>query len=332
MQKEKYYARICWNSKGWQHPTGESYKIEKNSHASQYGYGHEEWLFNKDMQLTDEIDGEKYQYGFLQPLSTKNRVGKNLNTILWTINDLNERVIVAEIDDLHVLGQVQRELIHKKYGNKFYSLMKNDLLAKGIDTSKLKDTYDDMNLVNVRFKLSSLKKPDRHKPISKDSVLNRFSRYKLVKEDSITFNKEKNNNKDKKKGGEDEILRYGKEVVRVKREHNKIQNALIGLFASQGIDSEKEVSYVDIVETNKNGDLTFYEIKVCDSAHKCIREALGQLLAYHYRAFKKPIKLVIVGNCTPDNDDIKFIESIRNMTKLNVYYCAWVKGKLTKEI
>ncbi|MGE4465945.1 hypothetical protein [Sphaerochaeta sp.] len=333
MKNERYYARICWNSKGWQHPTWESCLTETtNTYAHIHRYGHEEWLFNKEMQVTDEVDGEIYQYGFIQPLSAECHIGKSLHVLLWTLDNNKKKLVVAEVDEIEVLTEVHRKIIHKKYGKKFYELMKNDLLSSSIDTSDLDGLYENMYLVNVRFKLSALNIYNKPKTIPSDSAVHRNLRYKLISDNLIAERNNNTNQKNKKMGCEEEILRRGKEFVKVRREHNKIQNELIYLFTSQGIDAEKEVSHVDIVATNKNGDLTFYEIKVCDSAHKCIREALGQLIAYYYRAIKKPTKLVIVGNCKSKNDDIKFIESIRNMTKLNVYYCAWINEKLTKEI
>src|ERR1700759_5759311 len=42
---KKYYARICWNSKGWMFPTGEAANLERNTHARENGFGYEEWLF-----------------------------------------------------------------------------------------------------------------------------------------------------------------------------------------------------------------------------------------------------------------------------------------------
>jgi hypothetical protein len=41
-----YYARVCFNSQGWDFPTGEANKLEKNRWVTQSGFGGEEWLFN----------------------------------------------------------------------------------------------------------------------------------------------------------------------------------------------------------------------------------------------------------------------------------------------
>ncbi|MCD8553528.1 hypothetical protein [Seleniivibrio sp.] len=188
-----------------------------------------------------------------------------------------------------------------------------------------------MYLVNVRFKLSALNIYKKPKIIPSDSAIYKNQRYKLIKDDLIAEENSNTNKKDKKRGSEEEILRRGKEFVKVKREHNKIQNALMDIFTSQGLDAEKEVSDVDIIVTLKDGNTIFYELKVCDCAHKCIREAMGQLLAYYFRATKKPSKLVIIGNHQLESKDKEFIKFLRGTTKLNIVYSAWINGKLTKE-
>ena len=56
---EEKIARICWNTNYWQKPSGKDGK-SKDTYELINGYGHEEWLFDKEKI----IDG--YHYSFLQ--------------------------------------------------------------------------------------------------------------------------------------------------------------------------------------------------------------------------------------------------------------------------
>ena len=57
---QKRLARIAYNEEGWQRPSGQYGKSKsKNSHEGKYGYGNEEWLFDKERLM----DG--YHYAFL---------------------------------------------------------------------------------------------------------------------------------------------------------------------------------------------------------------------------------------------------------------------------
>jgi hypothetical protein len=52
-------TRIAYNSSGWIRPTGDAKKDEAaGSYNSDYGFGHEEWLFRSEWQ----IDGGRYAF------------------------------------------------------------------------------------------------------------------------------------------------------------------------------------------------------------------------------------------------------------------------------
>ncbi len=52
-------ARICWNSEGWQRPSGLDGKSSNpEAYEAQNGYGHEEWL----LDTSKLIDGYHYAY------------------------------------------------------------------------------------------------------------------------------------------------------------------------------------------------------------------------------------------------------------------------------
>lgn len=86
--KEKRVARICWNKYGWVKPSGKEGKSRyKDSHEAQYGYGHEEWLFD----IGKTING--YHYGFLEPVRKQQNAyaGNTYDIWLYTINEVSKK-------------------------------------------------------------------------------------------------------------------------------------------------------------------------------------------------------------------------------------------------
>lgn len=78
---------------------------------------------------------------------------------------------------------------------------------------------------------------------------------------------------------------------------------------------------IDIaVKLDKNQHI-FYEIKTNSSARICVREAIGQLLEYSYWVDTERAQQLIIVGPQPPNDEIStYIKSIRERTRLPLYY------------
>jgi hypothetical protein len=63
---EKYLTRVTPNKNGWQYPSGCECKCGGELYENTFGFGWEEWLFNKCNRKDD------FQYGFLQCFNTQN--------------------------------------------------------------------------------------------------------------------------------------------------------------------------------------------------------------------------------------------------------------------
>jgi hypothetical protein len=69
-----YISRICYNKAGWARPSGSEGKSRSdNAFEGEFGYGHEEWLFNRDYLL--EVDGVRWKYAYLQGGPSRDDVG-----------------------------------------------------------------------------------------------------------------------------------------------------------------------------------------------------------------------------------------------------------------
>ncbi|QUH27732.1 hypothetical protein [Vallitalea guaymasensis] len=81
-----------------------------------------------------------------------------------------------------------------------------------------------------------------------------------------------------------------------------------------------EVNNVDITVKTVTGETIFYELKTCD-VKNAIRLAIGQLLEYcHYHDKSKANKLVIVTKYKPSKINISYIQNIRSLYKIPIYY------------
>ncbi|WP_288411278.1 hypothetical protein [uncultured Herbaspirillum sp.] len=110
--------------------------------------------------------------------------------------------------------------------------------------------------------------------------------------------------------------------------HNIVQTALFAQLVEQyGKDNvwteypTGTGGYADAITRAANGNLFLYEIKIADTAAEVVRQAMGQLLEYGFRAGGlKPVRLFAVGE--PPLDDItgKFIALLRANFNLNIDY------------
>ena len=109
--------------------------------------------------------------------------------------------------------------------------------------------------------------------------------------------------------------------------HNEIQFALGQyLVRRHGKDKVRDEfatangKRVDLVVKEDN-NLIFYEIKVCESAQHCIRQAIGQLLEYSYwPGASRATKLIVVGELSLDQEAQDYLESLREEFGLPIQY------------
>ena len=109
--------------------------------------------------------------------------------------------------------------------------------------------------------------------------------------------------------------------------HNEIQFALGQyLVRRHGKDKVRDEfatangKRVDLVVKEDN-NLIFYEIKVCESAQHCIRQAIGQLLEYSYwPGASRATKLIVVGELSLDQEAQDYLESLRKEFGLPIQY------------
>jgi hypothetical protein len=153
MGNERRMARICWNTEGWEKPSGPCGKSTGvKTFECLYGFGYEEWLFDANKQS----DG--WQYGFLQPIQRgwKSHQGKTYDILLYTYNkECKKRRWIGWLNNVQVLSRDERLAAIKKHGEKggiasdIADLKKAGVQSERVAEDKLYEGHEDG--FNIRF-------------------------------------------------------------------------------------------------------------------------------------------------------------------------------------
>lgn len=168
---EDKISKICWNTDGWKFPSGSKGKsVASSSFEAEYGYGHEEWLFDKSRI----IDG--HHYAFLQPLNLKSdkHVVKTYNIFLFTITE-GIKYFVGKIKNANCISKDESIDIYKIYKQKgWLKEMVKEIEKAGADPKTFTETSPNI-FFNVKFKFEDVIKQDELEEVS-DKDINRANR------------------------------------------------------------------------------------------------------------------------------------------------------------
>lgn len=313
-------SRISWNNKGWHFPTGSKGKsTNKDSFENQYGFGYEEWLFDK----TKIVDN--YHYGFLQTLHIKTdiHVDQVYDIHLYTIHNSKERYYVGKILNVECISKNESRRAFNFYQSKgWISEMTKQVEYVNADYQKFSDTKPE-SMFNIRFKLSDVFiEPDLIE-ISQNDPNILTSRFKLlsakgdVQFELVDDSNDKLKNTNRRKYILNSIAEYDPY-------HNKMQNELLYVLKASGDYISKTVKLeddrVDIKAQTHSGEWHFFELKT-DTPKLSIRKALGQILEYaYYPNEERASKLIIVSDSELDHATQKYLDLIRDKFNLPIVY------------
>lgn len=328
---EKKITRLTYNDNGWISPSGWKRKSKTPGlHEADFGYGHEEWLFD----FSKTIKG--YKYGFIEGFRTKRNKhgGKIYNLQLFTMDSIEkEKYWVADIHNCYVLTveeqiEVQNLVFQKGWiEEKEQQLKAIGLWDKGTSRSLL------FFRPNVRFKEDDVRVYDQPIPVKHNPYIDNRDRYLIYDWDNsaeiglltqpFAFTPSKPN-------ADKQVRRLNNsdfQSKEIKQLHRKLSLVLYeNLIAEVG---EHNVAcdvptnfgtYVDIVK--KVGDhYVLYEIKTYNQLRKNIREAIGQLLEYAYwRRDKKVKEIIIVSDRALEKEATEYLNYLKQMFKLPISY------------
>lgn len=324
----KKVARICNNDHNWRFPSRKEIKsTNKDTYENISGFGHEEWLFDKERLF------KGYHYAFLQPVNNApdkhegNKYQIHLYFITTGINRL--KGYVGYIDNVECLTKKQAEeclAYYQKQG--WIEQMKTQVSEIDGDISVIDNEVrtNARNIFNIRFKLDDIHiKNSNHFQIAKDDKNTKSSRYVLMdyKEDFKFVHSYRSNIKGRESINTETFYRtIDSGTTEVSARHRIIQDGIKRFLGKTKLYSKIlfESDDKDIYAIRKDGINEIYEIKTYN-AKRCIREALGQLLEYnHYPSRASSDILYVVGEGPLDMEDRLYLCFLRSNYNLPIWY------------
>lgn len=153
-ENEEKIARICWNTFGWQKPSGKDGKSKnKKSFEMKNGFGHEEWLSDTSKMI------EGYHYACLQGIAQhRNKyIGKVYNISLYSINsNTKQRWWIGKINNVKVVTPSESQKIFRIYKkNGCFKEMTEQIRNVGATYSEFLKSNPNI-FVAIKFKLEDL--------------------------------------------------------------------------------------------------------------------------------------------------------------------------------
>ena len=326
---DSFVTRLAWNTKKWQKPTGEAYRLEYGTYVSDNHFGHEEWLNWKKLVKNG------WQYGFLQGVnrSLKRLEGKTIHIRLFTISPEMKRFYVGHIHNALVLSKKEAGEAVRYFTQKgLIKTMGKDVRAVGGSSASLTGLRSfPQGLFNVMFKPVHLKIYDSMVAAERSDRIRKLTRYmlyragpKLVTEwDRRTG---RAGTRKPKPGGKQK--RSGSDPHEADLLHDEMQNQIYGVLSKQFGQRNviKEEDYIDISVRTKQRHILI-EVKNANP-RRAVRAAIGQLLEYalfHSRREVIP-ELMVVGPDMITGKVRDYLGRLKRHFGLDVLYRQYVPG------
>ncbi|MEJ5366645.1 MAG: hypothetical protein WHS86_16240 [Desulfosoma sp.] len=323
--------RVCWNSRGWQMPSGSAYE---KGYPSEMGFGYEEWNF----QLRDAFNDYVYGYTYSKPAENKIRKsGGKFRIVFFSIHpETKDRLVVGIYHEAEIIPEEAYSPLFKYFKNEgIFKRRAKELLAvsQSFTLKQALEVTKAVKSLSVRCPTSKIETfsqyPSLTKIVGNQPVGNRFTTFtylmgefpknrtghaKLTRLDGDDYTQ--------RPLAEDAYYREsGAKLMEIIPRHNKLSNDFCAWLKNQhGIMARQEQHRADVIFSFNNQSV-LAELKVCYGAGttKAIREALGQLLEYnHYPARKTADVWLIVLDEKPSKNDQVFIDVLRETRSLPV--------------
>lgn len=323
--KTNKITRLSWNTNNWQYPSGWLGKSDDiNTHEGKYGFGYEEWLFDRSRLING------FHYGFIRGFQSKKEkhAKKAYNVHLYTQNDLRQYFYIGCISNCEGITKAESTATFKFYKeNGWINEMAITLERVEADVAEFNRSKPDL-FFNVRFRLSDIIQDKEPEELAYDDDNVTTDRFKLlgyrgevvpamipIEPDEEDEGKFKNTEKRKRTFNMDqEYDPY----------HDRMQNAIVAhLRADEKYDYKHvyiEKSRVDIKAVKHDGNWDYFEIKT-DSPKRSIRNAIGQVMEYaYYPGVERAQNIIVVGDREPDGDSIVYLDYLRNRFDIPITY------------
>jgi hypothetical protein len=339
---ETVVQRICWNSRGWQLPSGSAYE---GGFPAQRGFGHEEWNF----QLEDASDGYVYGYTYSTPAEAKLKdAGGKFRIVFFAIHpESSDRVVAGVYHLAEIAPPVAYAPLFDDFEKRGVFERRASELCDATDRFTRKAALTEVKnslkkqWLKVRCPVSKVESfshyPSLNSIVGDQSVSHRFSRFTYLKSEFSTSFLRRSQGATLSESPtaaspltEDAYYRESSAKLKIiVPRHNKLSNDFCKwLKKEHGVAATQEQERVD-VRFSLNERTVLAELKICYGVGttKSIREALGQLLEYNHYPYRVAASTwLIVLDEEPTETDRKFVELLRAHWSLPVTI-GWIRGR-----
>ncbi|OOQ57872.1 hypothetical protein [Mucilaginibacter pedocola] len=348
-QKTHKITRLSWNTHNWQYPSGWLGKSrDKTTHEGKYGFGYEEWLFDRSKLIGG------YHYGFVKGLESKvdRHASKTYELHLYTQNSFRNYYYVGCIRQAEGVSHATSEDIYAQYkAQGWLEEMAGAVQRVEADVKAFRKVNPKL-FVNVRFRLADLDLPEELVEIGEQDDNITIDRFKLLgyrggivpmlnpelPEDAGSDGTSPENSGH---AGNWKNTGRRKRTFKMEQEydpdHDQMQNAIVEFLRENPAYGyarvDIETSRVDIKALTHGGNWHYFEIKTA-SPKRNIRDAIGQVMEYAYYPSRERAKqLIIVGDSAPENETIRYLTYLRDRFELPVTYryFDWDELKLSAD-
>lgn len=325
--------RITWNEFNWEKPSGHFWSKENQAkkniaYENQYGFGHEEWLFNQRYRING------FQYGYIRGVEKASLENDLIDELyLYTKDTEGNYFFIGILKNVaRILGNREEQVLVKAIYDKYFQIAIEELKEVNSDYTELIRTGMSPNL---KFKWEDANILDEPIPvIINDSKYRRYQSYRLTKElELFSHNHIENQIKlnfrpGKAKNKSSYTISRKKGKREVKSLHVEILDCLYGKLLEKTNKNNLSVEkssvngkIIDLLEKIEDNKFNFYEVKTSNSGLTNIREAIGQILEYALideRIIAQT--LIIIGPAKLNDNEEKYLRRLKHFLSIKIEY------------
>jgi len=324
--------RITWNEYNWEKPSRHIWnKKDQGSktvpYENQYGFGHEEWLFNPRYRL------KGFQYGYVRGVEKASLKDGIIDELYLYTKDLSNNYFLVGIlkNVIRIKGDSKEQRLVKKIYEKYSKTVFEELKEvnayhtyyKVYLTPALK--FEWKNAIVFEEPIPIIiddSKYRRYQPYKLTPELEKYAEKIVLKEPKLEFRPGKSKNKSSytvsRKKGKREIKSLHVEILDYLYKHLSKNTDKSNLSVEKSSVNRKTIDLLEKIERN---NFNFYEVKTSNSGLTNIREAIGQIL--EYALIDKGIitnKLILIGPADLSESEFEYLKRLQNTISINIEY------------
>ncbi len=344
----KIFTRLTSNENHWELPSPHRWKKSNQGKRNipfenQFGFGHEEWLFNRRYNVGG------YQYGYIRGIQHA-KAGTDIfaEVQLYTVKKVKTANLVYYVGSIRNLEVIKNDEAAQNIIRPVIQRFKPDMINEIEQINADRRGMDDNPFIAVaRFKLKDVDFPDEpvYQPDFDLETFKRFQPYEFEGSVEDVFEAEIADEQPIFIAGKaSQTSVYNKKnrdaSVTVEKLHTEIVECLEEYLLPKYSVTKNNLSIemmrfhgniADVVTAHNNSTISIYEVKTSASGRRNIRDAIAQLLDYAAHAgMLKVRKLIIVSPSSLTPKELAFLHHLNASLSYTLEYLCYDKNQTPK--